>query len=214
MLRSEPWKWDQIAGQRWHEPDPMAYYLAARWTAQGRRRFLDLGCGVGRHALFFARQGFVIDAFDLSPSGIAALEESARGAGLAITARVGDMLSLPYPNGQFDCLMAFHVIYHSDRAGTEKAITEIVRVLAPGGEAYITFNSRSNRTMSNPANVRVDEYTCIKTDGSEANVPHYYVDAPEVRRLLSAFDLHLFEHREEFRGENSSWHYYTLCSKP
>ena len=126
MVHSEPWKWEQVAGERWREPDPLAYYLAARWAQQGKRRFLDLGCGIGRHALFFARQGFAVDAYDLSPSGVAMVEESARTAGLLVSTRVGDMLALPYDDGQFDCLMAFHVIYHSDRAGAERTLSEII----------------------------------------------------------------------------------------
>ncbi|MFB3891238.1 MAG: class I SAM-dependent methyltransferase [Phycisphaerae bacterium] len=33
-------------------------------------RLLDIGCGEGRNAVFFARNGYDVTAFDLSPAGV------------------------------------------------------------------------------------------------------------------------------------------------
>jgi len=67
----------------------------------------------------------------------------------------GDMLTLPYDSGSFDCVLAFHVIYHTDRTGIERVISEIHRVLVQGGEVYLTFNSLSNPTFSDPRHRRM-----------------------------------------------------------
>jgi tellurite methyltransferase len=45
--------------------------------ARGARRVLDLGCGVGRHALLLAEHGLEVEALDGSPAGLAVL----RGTG-------------------------------------------------------------------------------------------------------------------------------------
>ena len=50
------------------------YYLAARWKGLGYRTLLDFGCGLGRHAVYFAKQGFKVSAFDLSDKAVASTE--------------------------------------------------------------------------------------------------------------------------------------------
>ena len=68
------------------EPDVMetAGELAAKY---GQLRALDLGCGVGRHALLFARLGFDVSAVDLAEAGLAEVRRGAEAEGLTIDAR-------------------------------------------------------------------------------------------------------------------------------
>ncbi len=222
MVESQSWNWARVSEEYWWEPAEQVYYLAARWQRAGYRRFLDLGCGVGRHALFMAGHGFTVDALDLSPSGVDELKRTAQERRLPIRAQVSDMLSLPYPDAAFDCLLAFHVIFHSDRAGVERTVAEIERVLAPGGEAYLTFNSLSNDTFHNPRNPHIGPNTVMKTEGGEAGIPHYGVDEAEVRRLLQGFQFIRLTHAEEVwpemqdgvEREHRSWHYFVLVRKP
>jgi SAM-dependent methyltransferase len=214
MIESAPWRWSEVTDDVWTRPSEEAHYLAARWYKDGRRRLLDLGCGTGRHAVFFAEQGFSVDAFDLSKEGIERLETGVRESSLPIRTRVGDMLGLPYSSAAFDCLLAFHVIYHTDRTGVERTISEIYRVLARGGEAYISFNSRTNPSFADPANRQIDTCTVVPTQGFEKGIPHYYVDEPEIRRLLSAFEFIRFTHVNEISETRSGWHYFLLIRKP
>jgi len=214
MIKSEPWKWDQVQEPLWREPAEDAYYLASRWQQDNRKTILDLGCGVGRHSIFFAEKGFSVDAFDLSASGIAELEKTSRARNLSIKTRLGDMLVLPYSPEYFDCVLAFHVIFHTDKAGIERVIAEISRVLAKNGEVYLTFNSLDNPTFSDPKNQWIDKNTMIKTEGIEAGVPHYGVDEPEIRRLMSGFEFLRFKHVEEIWENRTSWHYFVLAKKP
>lgn len=213
MILSKAWKWDQISDEQWNRPAEMMYYLAHRWQEEGRERILDLGCGIGRHAVFFAEQGFEVEAMDLSPEGIARVEAVAKERSLSIRTTLGDMVSLPFDTGSFDGVIAFHSIYHTDRNGIEKVISEIQRILKPGGGLFITFNSKSNPTFTDPDNQIVDEHTIVKTKGIEAGVPHYYVDEPEIRRLLTGFSFIRFQHIQEFFAMKHTWHYFIHAIK-
>lgn len=213
MIKSVAWKWDNTTETRWQEPAQEVYYLAERWRSQGRTRLLDLGCGIGRHALFFAQRGFAVDAFDLSESGLAALDQAAQEKQVSVRTQVGDMLSLPYASEGFDCLVAFHAIYHTNKVGVEQVMAEIRRVLVAGGEIFLTFNSVRNPSFTRPTNQLIEPYTVLPTEGNEAGIPHYYVDEAEARRLLVGFEFIRFTQVEEIRADHSSWHYYVLARK-
>jgi ubiquinone/menaquinone biosynthesis C-methylase UbiE len=73
---------------------------------------LDLGCGIGRHAMLFARHGFYVTALDLSPSGLKKLSDSARGLKPSIRTVLADVMSLPLNDASFDAVISYHSIYH------------------------------------------------------------------------------------------------------
>jgi ubiquinone/menaquinone biosynthesis C-methylase UbiE len=90
------------------------------------QRVLDIGCGTGETAERIARElGCEVIAADQSGRMV----ELARERGL--DARVADIQALPFADSEFDCVVAGWVLYHvQDR---ERAISEVARVLRPGG---------------------------------------------------------------------------------
>ncbi len=189
MVKSAPWKWAENTEEIWTRPSEDVYYLLERWKSNSFLKFLDLGCGLGRHSLFFAKHGFSVSGFDLSPDGVDQLNKKALEQNLQIETRVGDMLNLPYADNHFDCLLSYHSLYHTDTNGMRRALSEAVRVLRPQGEAYITFNSKQSPSYANSDSIRIDDNTLVKTEGIEANVPHFYADYDDLQSLLSAFEI-------------------------
>ncbi|MGE5573034.1 MAG: class I SAM-dependent methyltransferase [Bacteroidota bacterium] len=51
----------------------------------------------------------------------------------------GDLASLPFDDGSFDAVLAYHSIYHVDSKGMAAAISELHRVMKPGAEVYLTL---------------------------------------------------------------------------
>jgi tellurite methyltransferase len=63
--------------------------LLPELKARGARTALDLGCGVGRHALFLAEHGLAVEAIDGSAAGLAVVRETAQARGLSLEAMSG-----------------------------------------------------------------------------------------------------------------------------
>lgn len=207
------WNWDRISEPFWHEPSEDVYYLVHRWKEAGRQKVLDLGCGMGRHALLFAANGFQVTALDLSESGLRRLEKTAVERGLAITTVHADLTSLPFPGGSFDAVLAYHSIYHVDSAGMHAAISELYRVLKPGAEAYLTFNAKSNPTFNDPRNQVVDGNVRLKREEDGSILPHFYCDLDDLYQLLAGFKIIKLRQIEDIYGGRSSWHYFVLAAR-
>src|SRR6266850_851008 len=53
----------------WLAPHPAVAALVPVLKARGTQHVLDLGCGVGRHALLFAKHGFAVEGIDGATAG-------------------------------------------------------------------------------------------------------------------------------------------------
>jgi SAM-dependent methyltransferase len=107
-------------------------------------RVLDMGCGAGRHAFEMYRRGADVVALDQDADELATVGEwfaamRAEGSvpeGAEADVKQGDALDLPYPDGEFDRVVAAEVLEHIP--DDETAIAELARVLRPGGTLAVT----------------------------------------------------------------------------
>ena len=95
-------------------------------AAVSPRRVLEVGPGPGEASERIARDlGAEVVAVDVSERMV----ELARGRG--VDARVGDVQSLPFDDGSFDCALAAWVLFHVP--DVDRGLSELARVLRPGG---------------------------------------------------------------------------------
>jgi SAM-dependent methyltransferase len=107
-------------------------------------RVLDMGCGAGRHAFEMYRRGADVIALDQDADELATVsewfaamrDEGSVPAGAEADVKQGDALDLPFPDGEFDRIVAAEVLEHIPDDGA--AIAELVRVLRPGGALAVT----------------------------------------------------------------------------
>ena len=113
-------------------PDAREATFAAIAEAQPRR-VLEVGCGTG----WLSRR-----VADELAADVVAIDQSERMVELAreagVDARVGDVESLAFADGEFDVAVAAWMLYHVPRI--ERALGELTRVLCPGGRLVAVTN--------------------------------------------------------------------------
>lgn len=102
-------------------------------------RVLEVGAGTGFFLINLALAGLLEDAelhaTDISPAMLEVCAANARVHGLEVVTRPGDAEALPYPDGSFDLVIGHAFLHHLPIPAL--ALTEMHRVLAPGGTLVI-----------------------------------------------------------------------------
>ncbi len=125
--------------QGWHK-----YMMKKAGDIRGKR-CLDVGTGTGEIAFHVARAagaGSTVVGVDITPKmlELAAKKESELGLPVKIEWREGDALNLDIPDGSFDLVTSGYMLRNV--TDIQKAVSEMHRVLAPGGKVVVAELSK------------------------------------------------------------------------
>ncbi len=73
------------------KPSPLCLKVLSMMPFDKRIRLIDIGCGEGRNAIFFARNGFEVTAFDSAMAGVEKTKRNADQAGVQVNVFKADM---------------------------------------------------------------------------------------------------------------------------
>jgi len=104
------------------------------------KKLLEVGCGVGLDLVRFARGGAVVTGIDLAPASIELAHKNFEHQGLAAELHVMDGEAMSFSDNSVEVVYAHGVLQYT--ADTSSMITEIHRVLVPGGEAILMMYNK------------------------------------------------------------------------
>jgi SAM-dependent methyltransferase len=164
---------------------PLVRRAARLFRERGYRRVLDLACGTGRHSLYLARRGFEVYATDNAATAIEITKDKAARAGLTVTGAVHDMRDIPFGDGFFDALICVWSIHHGRLADIRRTVSEVYRVLRPGGTVVVDVPSVTTWDCGHGR--EIEPMTYIEVNEEERDVPHHYFTRQETLALFGCF---------------------------
>jgi tellurite methyltransferase len=172
------------------EPTSVARRLAEVFRAHRVRTILEAGCGSGRDALFYAREGFEVTGTEISQNALWRARERAETQGLRLTFIRDDLAETSLPPGAFDAAVAIHLLHLQPTRIRQRMVNQLWHLTRDGGliamanysvneTGYTTWEpAREPNTRRNP----------------RGKLIHFFEET-ELRALLppDRFDLLTFE---------------------
>jgi len=155
---------------------------------------IELGAGLGRDSIFFAKNNIKIQALDYSPSGIKVIDEKIKKDNLSnyISTKLFDVREkLPFQDNSIEACYS-HMLYCMalTLSDLENLNNEIQRILKPGGINIYTVRHTNDGDFKNGIHRGEDLY---ENDGF---IVHYFSEE-KVNSLLNGFKNISLEKFEE-----------------
>lgn len=137
--------WEKVfRSKEWgkYPPEELVRFVARNYYSAPDRskvKILDLGCGTGAATWYMAREGFSVVGIDGSKTAIKIAQKRFKAEKLKAELKIGDIIKLDWPNNYFDAVTDIASIQHNSSQNIKKIISEVYRVLKPGGKFFGTM---------------------------------------------------------------------------
>jgi SAM-dependent methyltransferase len=190
-------QWNQLfkkRGKVFLKPQEDIPRVAKLFKRKNIKRLLDLGCGSGRHLVYFAKKGFDVYGIDIAEEGIKIARKWLKKEKLKAKLERGSVYKkLPYNSNFFDAVVSVQVLQHGKLNQIKKGVEEIKRVLKPGGLIFITLFGRYSKGKARYCVIKdareVAPRTYVPRTGDEAGVTHYVYDKSIIKKHYKDFKI-------------------------
>lgn len=168
------------------EPTSVARRLVGLFRAHGVRVLLEAGCGSGRDALLYAREGFDVTATEISSNALRWVHDRAEAEGLRLTLLLDDLAETRLTPGSFDAAVAIHLIHLQPAPLRQAMVNHLWRLVRDGG-----LIAMANYSVNETGYTTWDPYPEPGTRVDPKGKLIHFFDEADLRALLppDRFDL-------------------------
>lgn len=170
--------------KNWLTPQPVVFEFAQKLNPSKGKKILDIGCGMGRHTVSLAREGFDVTAFDGAPDAVEKTKEWLAKERLSAKVEEADFRTFDYGTERWDGILSINVIHHAYKREVRDVLRRIHQSLKPKG-LFLCVLPKPHEN----AGTKVEPFTCIPTEGAERGVPHFYVTDETVIEVFRDFEI-------------------------
>ena len=176
------------------EPSKAAINTLENFKKEKINEIVELGSGLGRDTLFFAKNSINVQAIDYSPAAIKIINKKIEEHKLTnlVSAKIFDVRKkLPFKDNSVEACFS-HMLYCMALTTTELKYlnSEICRILKPGGFNIYTVRHTGDGDYKNGSHVGEDLY---ENDGF---IVHFFSEK-KVREIADGFNVINIESFEE-----------------
>lgn len=206
-------QWNEIfkkEGKVFLNPQEDMPEIVKLFKEMGAKKVLDLGCGSGRHTVYFTKNGFDAYGIDIAPVGLKITKDWLKQENLKANLKLGSFFKkLPYKDSFFDAIVAVQAISHGRIESIRKLIKEMERILKPNGLIFIAFTQKSAIKDWRIGSIQTERFvgddgiskivekqkiigpmTRVPIEGTEKGLIHYAFDKEAIKKEFKDFKIH------------------------
>jgi SAM-dependent methyltransferase len=208
--------WDELHQKPRFRPmypnDHVVRFLMTNRELLGRHhpaRFLDIGLGAGRHTKLATELGFRRCGIDISFVGLQHARERLLTADLQASLSQASMLALPFMDCSFAAVLSYGVFYYGTAHEMKQAISEVHRILVPGGRAFVVLRTTDDHRFGKGTRLGHNTFQLSITETNELGSTQHFLADDDVPAYFAAFSHVSFEKADTTFGNrtglNSDW---------
>lgn len=156
-------------------------FIEALFEAPRGATILDVGCGLGLHAIELTRRGYLVVGLDLSLPMLSRAADEAQDEGLLINFLHGDMRDMTF-GGSFDAVLCWGTSFgYFEEAGNRQALDQIHAAVKPGGKLLLDIVNRDHVIREQPNLVWFEGDGCVCMEESRFD---YFQSRLHVKRTV------------------------------
>jgi len=176
------------------EPSKAAIKTLKTFKEKNIEKIVELGAGLGRDTLFFAKNSINVEALDYSAAAIEIINKKALESKLSnlISAKIFDIRKkLPFEDNSVEACFS-HMLYCMalSTSDLKNLNNEVLRILKPGGVNIYTARHTGDGDYKNGTHIGDDLY---ENDGF---IIHFFSEE-KVKKISDGFDIINIEKFEE-----------------
>jgi SAM-dependent methyltransferase len=141
---------------------------------------LDVGCGEGADAIWFAQQGWQVTAIDVSPLAVARARSVADAAGANdIDWVVGDALATTFAPASFDLVSGQYFVLPT--AHGEAALAALLDTVKPGGTLLMVHHASFDAERLRAHGMAPEDYFAVDDVARVATAAGFVIETHEIR---------------------------------
>jgi tellurite methyltransferase len=207
------WK-EERNWQFWNQPSEQILSLVKAIDTTRVKDVLDLGCGIGRHAVYLAEAGFDVTALDSSEEALNFLKKTVTEKRVKLKVVQADYCQDVFEADSFDLVIAYNVIYHGFKEDMKMAFNLIHKWLRTDGLLFFTCPSLRDAKYGTGEFLAPHTYRPLKS--IHFGDVHFFADFNDISELLSGFKIlswPLDEHYWNNEGTRQFSSYWQITAK-
>lgn len=165
------------------------------------KKLLDLGCGQGQDALFWANNGYEVTALDYSEQALDSITDN------RIKKVKEDMRNIKHlGDDSFDLIYSSFSLHFFKSEELNKIFSEIYRILKSGG--LLMFIAKNKKDKYYGKGERIDDETFVYHD-----ILRYFFTEPILKKLLQRYKIMQFKENSIFHKSELPIFYWGIIAK-
>ncbi len=137
-------------------------------------KIIDLGCGAGNYAIYFAGRGFEVTGIDISPTAVELARRNAAEKSVECEFMAADMLEDLDFDEAFDLAYDWEVLHHIFPEQRKRYTDNVYKILKPGGKYFSLCFSEDDPQFGSSKKIRETKLGTVLYFSSEAEIKELF----------------------------------------